>query len=380
MKSPKFNEKYFIKAVNKLQIKTDSYAKRLKKAMKLSENKTFLNALKKFTSLAAIFTLMQFREAGKKKMGRRFTESEKIMTLSLYKRSPRVYRWLQKIFVLPSTMTLNRLIARANLKPGLNKNLFKQLAMRVQKMKADERLCVLLFDEISIAPHLDYSARKDEISGFVNNGNTKQKKIADHALVFMVRGIQRNYKQPVAYTFCSGSTSSMELSRLLKEVIKELHSAGLTVLATICDQGTTNVSAINTLIKQTKEKYLRKNEEYYRDTFEVEDQEVIPLYDTPHLMKGIRNNLINKNLTCCIGGSTKTAKWEHIVKLYEEDPAYKGIRLLKKLSEHHINPDKFQKMKVKYATQVFSRKVAVTMGFLAGKYLQNFTTKLTMRE
>lgn len=106
-----------------------------------------------------------------------------------------------------------------------------------------------------------------------------------------------------------------------------------------------------------------------RDIFEVDDKEVIPA-DPPHLIKGIRNNLMNKNLVCSINGLTKVAKWEHIVELYKQDPAYKGIRLVNKLTDRHINPDKFQKIKVKYATQVLSQKVAVTMGFLAGKNIR----------
>lgn len=365
-KTHMFDHKELIKTVNKLQIKKDNYATRLKKALNLSENKTFQNTIKKFTALAAMFTLMQFRETGKNKMGRRFTEPEKIMALSLYKRSPRTYRWLQKIFVLPSAMTLSRLIARANLKPGINENLFEQLKKRVNKMKADEKLCILLFDEMSIAPHFDYNQRRDEISGFVNNLESRKNKLADHALVFLIRGVQKNYKQPISYTFCSGSTNSAELATQIKVVIRKLHSVGLHVLATVCDQGASNVSAINSLIQETRSDYLRKNKELRRDIFEVEDKEVIPLYDPPHLIKGIRNNLMSKNLVCSINGSTKVAKWEHVSKLYEEDPAYKGIRLVNKLTDRHIKPDKFQKMKVKYATQVLSQKVAVTMGFLAG--------------
>ncbi|KAL4719803.1 hypothetical protein ACJJTC_019247 [Scirpophaga incertulas] len=82
--------------IMKLKSKNESYAKRLRKALRLSENKTFQSALNKFTHLAALYTVMQFREINKKKMGRRFNESEKIMALSLYKRSPKAYRWLQK--------------------------------------------------------------------------------------------------------------------------------------------------------------------------------------------------------------------------------------------------------------------------------------------
>ncbi|XP_026744726.1 uncharacterized protein LOC113506066 [Trichoplusia ni] len=64
-------------------------------------------------------------------------------------------------------------------------------------------------------------------------------------------------------------------------------------------------------------------------------------------------------------GVTKTAKWSHIKLLYDENPGYKGVRLIPKLTENHVNPDKINKMKVKFASQIFSRTVASNMGYLA---------------
>ncbi|CAH2088903.1 unnamed protein product [Euphydryas editha] len=63
----------------------------------------------------------------------------------------------------------------------------------------------------------------------------------------------------------------------------------------------------------------------------------------------------------------KTSKWSHLVQLLKENPGYKGIRLIPKLTEHHLNPEKLNKMKVKFASQVFSRTVASNMVYLADK-------------
>lgn len=350
-----------------IQNSKKSVAANLKRALKLSENPTFQKTLKKFTAAAMIFTMLQFREVGKGKMGRRFKKSEKVMALSLYKQGPRAYRWLRKFFVLPSPVTLSRMIRVASLKPGLNENIFNHLEKRVKKMTDSEKLCVLLFDEIALSPHFDYMRRNDEICGFVNNGQTKKEEIADHALVFMLRGIQKNYKQPLAYTFCSATTPKMDLVVQIKYIIAKLNSIGLKVIATICDQGATNVSAINYLIEQHRQECIRNGQEMKRRTFKVNDEEVVPLYDTPHLIKGIRNNLLNKDLKVVIDGKEKTAKWEHIMLLYNEDPAYQGLRLMPKLTENHVNPKKLSKMKVKCATQVFSRTVAANMGYLSSK-------------
>lgn len=128
------------------------------------------------------------------------------MALSMYKIGPKAYRWLSKIFVLPSPITLSRMISRASLKPGINKNIFEQLKRKVEKMKHNDRLCTLMFDEMALTPHFDYNQKKDRASGFVNHTGESSRKIADHVLVFMIRGITKNYKQPIYYSFCSGST------------------------------------------------------------------------------------------------------------------------------------------------------------------------------
>lgn len=150
-------------------------------------------------------------------------------------------------------------------------------------------------------------------------------------------------------------------------MLKKLHSIGFIVLATVCDQGTSNTSAINYLIEETRRDYARRNIEFNNSVFEIEGKEIIPLYDVPHLLKGMRNNLLTKNLKFTMDGEVKVAKWEHIMQLYENNPTYKGLKMIKNLTENHCNKEKIPKMKVKYASQLFSQTVGKTMGYLAGK-------------
>lgn len=56
----------------------------------------------------------------------------------------------------------------------------------------------------------------------------------------------------------------------------------------------------------------------------------------------------------------KAAKWEHIVKYWEDDKKY-PLRFTPKLTDKHINPNGFQKMKVRYATQVLSATTAASL-------------------
>lgn len=123
------------------------------------------------------------------------------------------------------------------------------------------------------------------------------------------------------------------------------------------------------MIEENKQKYTKAGKKARDGVFEVDDEEVIPLFDVPHLLKGMRNNLLNKNLKYIMDGTERVAKWDHILKLYENNPTYKGIRLIKKLTKNHCDPNKIPKMKVKHASQIFSHTVGVNMGFLAGKFI-----------
>ena len=89
--------------------------------------------------------------------------------------------------------------------------------------------------------------------------------------------------------------------------------------SSICDQSSTNVAAINGFIEETRAKYLRKNAEYRKVGFEVNDKEVVPMVDPPHLLKGIRNNLLTKDLKFVQDDISKVAKWDHIVQFCKMD-------------------------------------------------------------
>jgi hypothetical protein len=92
----------------------------------------------------------------------------------------------------------------------------------------------------------------DNLEDF-GNGDTSSH-IADHANVFMVKGIHRQWKQAASFNFSSGPIKSQKLKSLLLEIIKECKQIGLEVVATVCDQGSANQAVINSLLKNTHNK------------------------------------------------------------------------------------------------------------------------------
>ena len=100
--------------------------------------------------------------------------------------------------------------------------------------------------------------------------------------------------------------------------------------------------------------------------------EIIPLFDPPHLLKCIRNNLLDKDLefNWRTGKEEKSrtfANWDHLIQTYEVDTfGNRRIRATKHLTDQHVYPHLIKKMSVKNCYQAISGTVASTMQALAG--------------
>lgn len=85
----------------------------------------------KMTSTAYLFTKLWMHETQKKKKGRRFTIDEKILSLSLYKRSPKCYRMLSMMFTLPSPKTFHNVLNSVSITTGISPIVIKVLQEKV---------------------------------------------------------------------------------------------------------------------------------------------------------------------------------------------------------------------------------------------------------
>jgi len=154
-----------------------------------------------------------------------------------------------------------------------------------------------------------------------------------------------------------------------------VHGTGLQVVATISDQRRAIEGAISILKNETKSYYLQTNGNYRNDVYEVEIMKnsiskrvkIVHLFDVPHLMKCILNNLLTKDLNFTINGVKRTPKWYHLIQLYKVDGEISDSKMLPRLTDCHILPHKITKMKVKCATQVFSQRVSAVLNFLASE-------------
>jgi hypothetical protein len=146
------------------------------------------------------------------------------------------YNSLRSIFPeIPSIQTLQTALHKVPAFPGLNPFILRHLKSVAQKMSVKEKVCVLVWDEVSIQCHLTYNSQTDVICGFEDWGSNRTAKLADHALVFLLRGLNSGWKMPISFNFCNKQTNSAQLIRCIKQHISEIQKAGFQIVATICD-------------------------------------------------------------------------------------------------------------------------------------------------
>lgn len=175
------------------------------------------------------FVRMMLRNAGKHKNGWRFTTDDKNMGLALYKQDPKAYWFFRKMFGGPGKSTVFKHAAVLRFDAGINPQLMEFIKNSVKEMQEKDKYVTIGWDEMSLKTHLDFNSVKDYIDGFVDYGVRREMKFGTHALVFMVRGIKKEFKQPIAY-FITESINHIELSELIRLVIGAVIDTGIFLL------------------------------------------------------------------------------------------------------------------------------------------------------
>lgn len=288
----------------------------------------------------------------KKPRGRRWTLKQKVFYLAMYKKNRSTYLWYAKFLTVPCAKTLLDLLDEIPLEPGLCQPVLDHLSVQVQnKLKRKDKYCTLMFDEMAIQKGLYFNKRTGRVEGFEDFGKRgRTTRCANEALVFMLRGINSRWKMPIAYYFTRDTVTSEMLARLIPEVIMAAKEIGLTVLCSVSDQGSTNRGAISILRSKCEE---GEYEPVYRVN---EEMKVVHIFDIPHILKNIRNNLLTGDLHVCEG---VVAKWQHLIDYYEYDQLQLGGK--SGLRIEHVHPQGRTKMRVKFAIQPMGEKTCNKM-------------------
>ena len=215
-----------------------------------------------------------------------------MLALAIFKQSAQAYRLLSRIFILPTSRSLRTFLCRIHLKPGVNQIIINHLKNQGEGMSDIQKVCYLMWDEMSLDSQVYYDEKGDKITGFEDWGNARSNKFADHVLVFTLQGIQRKWMIPLSYNFAKSCRSAKQLRRCIIEIVEAVTATGFEIVATVCDQGATNVACINNFLAESEAICLAEGKQFMA----ISGQHIIPLYDPPHLLKGMRNNFLSKDI------------------------------------------------------------------------------------
>ena len=146
------------------------------------------------------------------------------------------------------------------------------------------RVVILTFDAMSIDQRLQLNTAKDQIDGYVDYGTQRLPMVASNVLVFMVRGVTSKWKQVIGHFFIGPSLDWKTLKVFVMKGLTYCTDIGLTVISVVCDQESSQRRLWRELGVSATAPGIHHP---------VTGNLVYVLPDPVHLLKGIRNNLMN---------------------------------------------------------------------------------------
>lgn len=198
-----------------------------------------------------------------------------------------------------------------------------------------------------------------EMSGYIDFGTDIEHDhttIAKDALVFLFVCLNGAWKIPVGY-FLGNGIKADQKANLIQQCLCLLHETGVRVIALTCDGATVNFTALSELKCNLKLDATDTEGDKIQSWFPhpVTGLKVFVFLDPCHMIKLIRN-IFGDLKTIVDGLSTGYIKWKYITELYDLHK-HELLHLANKLRSAHIHFRK-QKMKVRLATQLFSKSVS----------------------
>ena len=265
-----------------------------------------------------------------------WSEEDVVSGLMLYSLSRKAYQMIRqrKLFPVPSISTLRQWVRKFSCRPGILTDVLVILKKQVSsEVKENYKLAILCFDEIEIQKKFEYFQAEDRIF-------PAHKK----AQVAMIRGLCHDWKQPVFFDFDTPMTE-----HLLRDIILRIEETGIEIWAMVCDAGPTNQGLLNCL-------GITKASTSFPNPADV-SREIFAFFDIPHLLKLIRNHILDSGIDIDGKGSIISGKEFQDILNHNQNE----FKIHSKLSEHHINCVGSQRQRVRLAAQLLSHTSATAI-------------------
>lgn len=277
------------------------------------------------------------------------------LTLNFY--SSKAYKYVRKTFntCLPSLRTLSKWYQTVDGRPGFTKEAFNALKARAESSK-EELIYTLVFDEMKIKNLVEYEPLSQRSFGYVDFGNqleTDCNNECTEALTLLVVAVNGSFKVPIGY-FLVDKTSGEQKANLVNIALELCHENKITVKALTFDGCPANMAMAKQLGCKLQKEQLKTNFKH-----PVTDANIYVFLDPVHMLKLVRNTF--ENYKEFQDENRNTIRWDY-VKLLQELQDKENFHLANKLRAQHVH-FKTNIMKVKLATQLFSRSVATALDF-----------------
>ncbi|KAH8038261.1 hypothetical protein HPB51_000234 [Rhipicephalus microplus] len=294
------------------------------------------------------------------KQGMRYNQEWILECLLMKLKSPRLYQHIRKneILMMPSNTTLKRYLRSYESAFGFNQAVMNTLKKKTASMSDLERHGGLLVDEMKLSEHFNVTA-SGQIQGFVDLGEfTKPEdkyQQCDHGMVIMFVPFAGKWSQIVGVFATKGNVRGDILLKILMEATILVEQAGLFVDHITCDGAPWNRKMWKLAGVSASSKKINGAIQHPVD----EMRKLHFISDFPHLLKCLRNGLLQKGFATPDG----LVSVHPVREAYLLDRSVRTLKVMPNLTETHLEPNSFEKMRTPFAFQLFGPYVLRGLAF-----------------
>ena len=268
-----------------------------------------------------------------KKKRVRWSVNDVTQGLMLRTISRRAYQYIRKsnLIPVPAISTLRKWIQHINFEPGIQMPILRVIQEQMRSVeKRGFSAASLAFDEMDIMKQFQYDPKEDQVM-------RPHKKVQ----VAVLRGLISNWKQQIYYDF------DKPMSReLLFSIIVAAEDHGIEICSIVGDLG--NQGLFKSLGVS--------HEKPFFENPACQNRRVYVFPDAPHLLKLLRNHLLDKGYLLQDG--TEIDK-DDLKKIVEKDSG--ELKILHKLLPIHFNCVNSTRQRVRLAAQLISHTTATAI-------------------
>ena len=249
--------------------------------------------------------------------------------------------------ILPSLRTIQRITTKFQTDNA--DRMISYLIHRRASLNQHESIVCLIFDEVYIYQHLDYSNGK--FIGLTSDGQP-----ATTVLTFMIKSLSSKFCDVISFTPLHGVTADILYDKY--EFAMELcRKAGFFVLVVISDNHPANRKCLTSFICAGQ---LKSSISHPHD----DSKRLHLLIDPTHNMKNLFNNF-QRNETVKFAVD-ETASFKHIKELYDIEKNIQ-LRMAHRLFPAVLSPTSIQRASCKLSCALFHESTAAALEFYVSK-------------